>query len=171
MKRVISILIFLSSILAISQKKKETFPNSFLGKYSGTLEIFSKKGTQKIPMEFHLTKAEKDSTYNYTIVYNKSPRNYFLKIVDVEKGIYQIDENNGIILPASFHKNVLHSIFEVQGNFLSTRLAFNLNQVEFEILFSRLESKTITGGTSKEIPKVFGYPINVFQKATLSKKN
>ncbi|SNR17223.1 hypothetical protein [Tenacibaculum jejuense] len=169
MKKITCFLIFLSSLIVFAQEKVENFPHSFLGKYKGTLEITSKRGTQKIPMEFHLTKTEKDSVFNYVIVYDKSPRNYFLKIVDQEKGIYDIDENNGIILPASFHKNVLHSFFEVQGNFLSTRLAFDTKQLEFEILFTRLENKTTTGGISKEIPEVFGYPIGVFQKAILVK--
>lgn len=169
MKKITCFLILLSSFLVFSQEKGKTFPNSFLGKYKGNLEITSKRETQKIPMEFHLNKTEKDSVFNYVIVYDKSPRNYSLKIVDQEKGIYNIDENNGIILPASFHKNVLYSFFEVQGNFLSTRLAFDSNQMVFEILFTRLENKITTGGISKEIPEVFGYPISVFQKAVLVK--
>ncbi|WP_075341599.1 hypothetical protein [Tenacibaculum agarivorans] len=171
MKNVVTFLFLVSSYFLTAQNKATNFPEAFLGKYKGSLEISTKKGNQTIPMEFHLTKTDKDSVFNYILVYNKSPRNYLLKIVDKEKGMYNIDENNGIILPASYNKKVLHSFFEVQGNFLSTRLAFNANQIDFEILFSKLENKVKTGGTSKDIPEVFGYPIAVFQKAILTKFN
>ncbi len=162
-------MLFPFTLLSRAQEKSNTFPEHFLGKYKGDLEISSQRGTQKIPMEFHLTTTEKDSTYNYIIIYNKTPRNYLLKIVDQEKGMYNIDENNGIILPASLHNNTLHSFFEVQGNFLSTRLHFKKNTLDFEILFTKLDHKIKTGGVSKQVPEVSGYPISVFQKAVLKR--
>lgn len=169
MRKLFYILGFLFSIHLTAQEPELTFPDSFLGIYKGDLEISSKRGNQKIPMEFHLTKTDKDSIYNYVLIYNKVPRNYLLKVVDKDKGVFNIDENNGIILQASFHKNVLHSFFEVQRNFLSTRLEFKNDSVAFEILFTNLKNKITTGGISKDIPEVFGYPITVFQKAILTK--
>ena len=122
-------------------------------------------------MEFHL-KATKDSLkFNYVLMYNKSPRNYTLVIKDKEKGIYEVDENNGIILPSKFSGNTLFSFFEVQGNLLSSRFAFYKDRLEFEILFIALKNKIKTGGTSEKIPEVTGYPISTIQSASLKKIN
>ena len=97
--------------------------------------------------------------------------NYTLIIKDREKGICEIDENNGIILPSRFSGNTLYSFFEVQGSLLSSRLDFSKDRMTFEILFGTTKNKTTSGGVSKDIPEVFGYPISVIQKAILKKVN
>ena len=152
-----------------SQEKTLTFPNNAIGIYKGNLQISSSKGMQTIPMEFHLKATNSPNTFQYILVYNNTPRNYHLIIKDKKKGLYEIDENNGIILPATYANNILFSLFEVQGNLLTTRLAFDKKQLDFEILFTRLKNKVKTGGTSKEIPEVFGYPISTIQRALLKK--
>lgn len=144
------------------------FPDDFIGSYEGKIVINNSKGRTEIIMEFHLKKTSITNKYDYIIVYNKQPRNYTLVVIDKEKGLYNIDENNGIILPAKLHNNVLYSFFEVQGNFLSSRLAFQKDLLNFEILFSATKNKIITGGDiSKKIPEVLGYPITTVQNATL----
>lgn len=84
--------------------------------------------------------------------------------------MYEVDENNGIILPTKFSNNTLYSFFEVQGNFLSTRFSFKEDTLDFEILFTAMKQKVKSGGVSKEIPEVFGYPISTVQKAILIKE-
>ena len=162
---------FMLSFSVLSQKKNISFPLNVVGIYKGDLHISTVKGKQTIPMEFHLKATSDSSRFNYILIYNNIPRNYFLVIKDKEKGIYEIDENNGIVLPAKYTNNTLFSFFEVQGNFLTTRLAFDKKQLDFEILFTRLKDKIKTGGISKEIPEVFGYPISTVQKAILKKVN
>ncbi|WP_298878847.1 hypothetical protein [uncultured Polaribacter sp.] len=153
-----------------SQKKSIDFPENALGIYKGTLVINSSKGEQEIPMEFHLKKTDSAHKFNYVLMYNNSPRNYTLIVKDKSKGIYEVDENNGIILPTRFANNTLYSFFEVQGNFLSSRISFSENELDFEILFSAKKNKITTGGISKDIPEVFGFPISVVQSATLKKE-
>ncbi|MFY0629837.1 MAG: hypothetical protein JXR05_05610 [Flavobacteriaceae bacterium] len=162
------VLFFICSSI-FSQKKKGVFPDDFTGEYKGMLIIDSPRGTQEVPMEFHLKKTDSIHKYDYTLIYNGQPRNYTLIIKDKEKGICEVDENNGIILPSRFSGNTLYSFFEVQGNFLSSRFDFSKNKMLFEILFSVTKNKTTTGGISKEIPKVHGFPISVVQKAVLKK--
>lgn len=162
--------LFLVISVGFSQEKKANFPEDFLGVYKGTLQIDSPRGKQEIPMEFHMVKTDSIHRFDYKLVYNGRPRNYTLVVKDKEKGIYEVDENNGIILPSKFKNNTLFSFFEVQGNFLSSRMAFSENQLDFEILFTAVKNKVKTGGVSKEIPDVFGYPISVVQKAILVKQ-
>lgn len=161
---------FLISTTVLSQENNSNFPENAVGIYKGEIHISSTRGEQIIPMELHL-KATKDvNKFDYVLVYNTSPRNYTLVIKDKTKGLYEVDENNGIILPTRFSNNILYSFFEVQGNLLSSRLAFSKNKLEFEILFTPTKNKVKTGGTSKDIPEVFGYPISTVQRAVLRKQ-
>lgn len=172
MKKTLLLLFVFSGLLFVrAQKKDFSFPEDALGKYTGVLHIDSQRGTQKIPMEFHLTKTDSLHAFTYQLIYNGQPRNYTLVIKDKEKGICEVDENNGIVLPSRFSGNTLFSFFEVQGNFLSTRFQFEEDELFFEILFSNTKDKTTTGGISKEIPTVYGFPISVIQKAVLKKVN
>lgn len=143
------------------------FPDDFYGIYKGTLLIKNAKGNQEVPMEYHLLKTDSIGKYEYKLVYNGQARNYFLIEKDKKKGIYEVDENNGIVLPTYLNKNTLHSFFEVQGNLLSSRAKFKKNELEFEILFTRLANKVTSGGG--DVPDVFGYPITTFQTAILKK--
>lgn len=170
MKQSIFFIYFLALIsLTFSQEKTTSFPENAVGIYKGVLHINASGRTQEIPMEFHLKKTDSAHKFDYILVYNKQPRNYTLIVKNKEKGIYTIDENNGIVIPAKFANKTLYSFFEVQKNFLSTRFEFSKNQLDFEILFTATKNKITSGGTSKEIPKVFGFPILTIQKAVLKK--
>lgn len=121
-------------------------------------------------MEFHLAKTDTIGTYKYTLVYNNQPRNYFLIEKDKTKGSYLIDENNGIVLQATATKNSLHSIFEVQGNLITSTLHFYPDYMDFEIMMSRISQVETTGKGTDEIPEVKVYPVPVVQKAQLYKE-
>lgn len=154
-----------------SQDKKNSFPEAYLGIYKGTLTYETKNGLASIPMEFHLQKTDSIDRFDYWLVYNNQPRKYSLLTIHKEKGLFSIDENNGIVLPVRFYQNVLYSWFEVGSNKLTSRLQFETDTIYFEILFSNLKNKITTGGISEEIPQVFGYPISAVQKAILIKEN
>lgn len=162
-------LLFFSISGGFSQEKGTDFPENATGIYKGTLVIDSARGTQEIPMEFHMKSTDSLHKFTYVLSYNNSPRNYTLIVKNKAKGIYEVDENNGIILPAKFSGNTLFSFFEVQGNFLSSRMEFLKDKMHFEILFTATKDKVKTGGTSEEIPEVFGFPITTIQKAVLKK--
>lgn len=164
--------IFLSMFFFLpcsAQKKSETFPDHFLGIYAGQLEISNPdKATISIPMEFHLLETDTADRYVYRLIYDGQPRNYTLVVDDLGAGKLSVDENNGIILPSKLVGNVLHSVFEVEKNLLSSRLAFYQDFVEFEILFSDTSRKSKTGENTEY--EIYGYPITTTQKATLTRK-
>lgn len=176
-KIILFICIQLIIVSTFSQKNNNNFPINFLGIYKGELHINSVKGSQTIPMEFHLLATKDPIKFDYKLVYNGLARNYTLIVKDQSKGLFEVDENNGIILPAKFSGNTLFSLFEVQGNLLSSRMEFLKNEMRFEILFTAIKNKIKTGGSpkaggkSKYIPEVLGYPITTIQKAILTKVN
>ncbi|MDW3192223.1 MAG: hypothetical protein R8G66_07655 [Cytophagales bacterium] len=119
-------------------------------------------------MEFHLLATDSADRFDYRLIYDGQPRNYTLLINDLETGDLSVDENNGIVLPSKLIENVLHSLFEVQENLLSSRIAFYEDHVQFEILCSNLSSKNRTGENTEY--EIYGYPITTIQKAILNKQ-
>ncbi len=166
-----SLFLFIFHLQSVNaQKKAEMFPDDFLGIYSGQLMIESPdQETVSIPMEFHLLETDSANHYEYKLIYNGQPRNYTLIADDLATGKFRIDENNGIILPSQLTGHVLHSVFTVEKNLLSSRLAFYRDFVEFEILFSDTSQKIRTGETTEY--EIYGYPIINTQKAILSRKD
>jgi len=51
--------------------KKVSFPQAYFGVYKGNLKITNPKGTQTIPMEFHLKATDSIGKYVYTLVYGE----------------------------------------------------------------------------------------------------
>ncbi|MEL7121805.1 MAG: hypothetical protein AAFO07_20320, partial [Bacteroidota bacterium] len=110
----ISIVLLFFSTLSFAQTDLNNFPNDFLGIYKGTLSIYNPNNElQQIPMEFHLLETDSTHRFEFKLVYDGKPRNYFLLVVDPEKGLYDIDEDNGIILKSRLQDNTLFSFFEV----------------------------------------------------------
>ena len=152
----------------------QNFPNSYFGIYTGDLIINTNKGVQNYPMEFHLQPTDSLGTYEYVIVYGKGEqqqvRDYTLKEKDVEKGIYTLDENNGILLESKVIENKIYFLFEVENSLLTTFITFNEKGLIFEIVATNTTQKIVSGGQNEETPEVFSYPINVVQKAVLIKQ-
>jgi hypothetical protein len=175
MKHLLFIVIVFLSFSAKAQDDTLNFPEDYLGAYKGDLGITNAKGKQSIGMEFHLTATDSVGIYNYVLVYvidgKPSPRNYTLKTIDKDKGVYILDENNGIIIDAKLIDNALYFMFEVQNSLLTTTLRFKEESMDFEITFTNTTSKTVSGGEGESKDYVVtSYPIGGIQKAQLLKQ-
>ncbi|PKH50610.1 hypothetical protein CXF68_07830 [Tenacibaculum sp. Bg11-29] len=144
------------------------FPDDFVDSYEGEIVINNSKGHTEIPIEFHLKKTSITNKYDYIIVYNKQPRNYTLIVIDKKKASIILMKIMESFYLLNFTTIYFIAFFKVQGNFLSSRLTFQKDLLNFEILFSATKNKIITGrNTSKKIPEVIGYPITTIQNALL----
>lgn len=170
-KKILFLILVIAANPFYGQELTKAFPDDYVGVYKGKLQYETPKGMTQIPMEFHLKKTDTTHVYSYWLVYNGQPRKYGLKIKDKAKGLFEVDEYNGIVLPARFFDNTLYSWFEVQGNKVSSRLQFDNNTIHFEILFSNTKNKMTTGGSSEGIPQVLGYLISAVQKAVLERQD
>lgn len=154
------------------------FPDDWLGYWVGQLNIYDENGLkQSIPMSLDNSKTDSSGVYNWAIIYGADSiagrRNYFLNTVDVTKGHYVVDEQNGIVLDAFLIDNELISVFEVMGNQLISSYKIEDDYLQFEILMFGSSEISITGDTiinNKDIPIVKSYMPKVVQKARLSKK-
>ena len=169
LRSICSLILLFITTLSFAQNDNNNFPNDFLGVYKGTLSIYNPSNeVQQIPMEFHLLETDSAHRFEFKLIYDGQARNYFLLEIDSEKGLYDIDEDNGIILKTRLQNNTLFSFFEVNGSMLSSRYAFSGDQIDFEILFTTLKAKEKTGEETGN--EIFAYPISVVQKAILKKE-
>ena len=147
------------------------FPLDFFGVYKGTLVIQNTNGMQEIDMEFHFKETNTIGEYQYTLVYimngNRQERLYKLIEKDANKGEYIVDENNGILLDAKLVNNTLYSMYEVQGNILTTTERFYKDGMDFEVTFSSKKAQNKSGTEGNSATEVVSYPITVVQKAIL----
>jgi hypothetical protein len=174
LKNFIHIIIFLSVFQISSQENLKQFPQDYFGIYKGDLIIINASGEQKIQMEFHLQPTDSVGYYIYKMVYifegNRQERNYTLIEKNRITGEYVVDENNGILLDAKFLNGTLFSMFEVQGNILTTTERFHENAMDFTITFSPKAQSNISKSTGNEPVDVVSYPITVVQFAKLIKE-
>ncbi len=162
---------------SISEPKPIVFPKDWEGKWAGELKIFANTGLkQTLPMELHILPIDTADAWTWTIFYGENKvtgkRDYLLKPKDVEKGIYQVDEQNSILLDAYLFDGKLFERFEVMGNLLTTTTELRGNNLVWEIISGSLLNTTSSGNTiqgTDTIPEVKSYPINVMQRAYLSK--
>ena len=174
------IIIFFLSLICCScnaQKidsviKSESFPKSWVGYYEGELMIFGVDSIKQVVTMGLNIRSISDSTYTWTISYlldKKDERKYELQVIDKQKGIYQIDEKNGILLEANFFNEHLISRFGVNKSLLDISYSKIGNQIHFMVISGNRD------GVLKEIeedsiPEIFGYQVFSFQKAILQKK-
>lgn len=138
----------LSFVRAEEEMKPAAFPESWMGKYSGPLNILGTDGpVQTITMHLEVAPSEKLGEWHWRLQYEGQPvRDYLLMEVDAERGLYRIDEKNSIILDAQRYGNELHSAFSMNGMVLNAVYRMTDGGVEFRIATVRMEAGATTGG-------------------------
>lgn len=162
----------------LSEKTEISFPESAVGYWEGEISIFQEKGlAQKVPMALDIFEIGESKVWAWHIIYNpgkeEDKRKYLLIEVDKEKGHYQIDEDNGIVLDAYLLDNKLISSFSVSNSTLQTINTFFEDQMVFEVIAGPQKSINTTGNmkvVEEEIPAVDSYKVSTYQRASLNKK-
>ncbi|MDX1904706.1 MAG: hypothetical protein SFU27_11150 [Thermonemataceae bacterium] len=169
-KFVFSLLLFFLVTLSIAQQKSSTLLKEWQGSWKGTLVIANpEKKLQEIPMELHILPVD-SLRLSWTIIYDKSPRAYELVAKEPSKGLFIIDEKNGIQMHAHLVGNTMISSFEVMESLLFSTYRLEKKQMIFEIISSSKKQSLQTGDIpEKEIPKVVSYPPMILQRAKLKK--
>ena len=158
----------------------ETFPATWQGDWSGTLDIFNGKGkVQSVGMsvEIHKIDTSKEGRYTFGLVYGSKEqdwRPYELVPVAPEKGIWKVDEKNSIAMESYLYGPKLLCWFTVQGNrILCTYEKTDDQTMIFEVFSGPETAASTTGNTQQgeeKIPEVKTFPFSVFQRAVLNKK-
>ena len=64
----------------------------------------------------------------------------------------------------------MYALFEVQDTLLTTFITFEKDHLIFEIIATKKENGTLSGGQNDETPQVISYPITTVQRAMLIKQ-
>jgi len=153
------------------------FPVSWAGNWQGTLEIFNAKGkVQSVPMwmEIHPIDTSATGRFTFGLVYGSKEqdwRPYELVPVDPEKGLWKVDEKNGIVMESYLYGPKLLCWFVVQGSrILCTYEKTDANTIVFEVMSGKEAPGSTTGNTKQgeeDIPEVKTYPFQGFQRGVL----
>ncbi len=155
---------------------KKNFPESWIGTYRGELQIYAVDSiAMKLPMTLDIQR-KNDSIYQWKLVYKikgeDDIRDYELKIQNQQKGLYQINEKNSIVLDATYKNEIFTSFFEVMQTYIVATYTKNNEKIIFEIISASNKNPKETGNQKFEnetIPKVTSYLVNGRQRAVLLK--
>ena len=169
-----------SNVSATSMSDSIPFPASWSGIWSGTLDIYHAKGkVQSIPMSLEILPIDTSTQGRYTfgMVYvskDEDWRPYELVPVAPEKGLWQVDEKNSIVMESYLIGPKFLCWFVVQGaRILCTYEKRGENEMIFEVCSGKETAVSSTGkGTheGEEIPEVLTYPMSGFQRGVLFRK-
>jgi len=157
---------------------QESFPYGWLGNYKGDLSIYGVDSVRmKLKMNLDIVKTSNESIYDWTMTYDfngkKDKRAYSLVVINKQKGRYQIDEKNSIVIDAYLHNDkIFTSFFRVMDSYVIATYTKEKNDIVFEIISGKSEPISITGNTKQgkeDIPEVAAYLVNGRQKAILKK--
>ena len=147
------------------------FPKTWQGTWKGTLEIYSPNGKviHSVPMELHIAPLISGRWTWKTTYDNKDIRDYELVTINAEKGQYQIDEKNDILLDLRLFGNKSFTCFEVDGYQIYDSYTFEKDTIIFELTSSAPGQETKSGTGTEGSPVVTSTPQIAYQKAILKK--
>jgi photosystem II stability/assembly factor-like uncharacterized protein/pimeloyl-ACP methyl ester carboxylesterase len=164
---------------AAAPATKPTFPQSWLGRWKGDATSGDGVNAQKFTTELIIAATEKPDRFQWTLIYDggsgHQERKYFLVAKDAAKGLYQIDEGNGIVLESRYIDGTLFSHFLVQGNRIITRDRLeNFGTADEHIsieMITSVDAQASSTGGKEGSPEVTTWSPSSIQKATLRRVN
>lgn len=178
MKKILIILLltainFPAAGFSFSNSLYSTAPlEEWTGVWIGQLDIKTSDGKSST-VEMTLTISETGTPGEWKWVTNyggKLTKDYILRSVDPEKGLYLLDENSSIVLDYFYSDNAFYNMFSVQKNILFSKYQMTNGEINFEVISAPSHSPNITGSESNETGLVDSYPVYAVQKAVLKKQ-
>ncbi|MFC4262781.1 hypothetical protein ACFOWM_07835 [Ferruginibacter yonginensis] len=173
MKKIIAILIITFITAAAFAQSTHTFPQSFVGKWKGSLQwLVAGKPTQTFTMQLHIKPTDTAGVYTWQIIYGddaKDNRPYLLKPIDTAKGHWVVDEKDGIVLDGYVLGNTYTGAFTVQNNTIVDTYRVENDTMFVSFLSINLNAKNTSGKGTDEVPTVTSYKIGSYQQGILQK--
>ncbi|MFZ4058248.1 MAG: hypothetical protein ACOYKE_08900 [Ferruginibacter sp.] len=171
-------LMLLAVIASAQQKDSTTFPANFIGKWKGEMQwMGSGRAPQTFTMQLRIMPTDSLNQYTWQIVYGDANnadtandnRPYILKPIDIAKGIWVVDERNGIVLDSYVHGNAIHGAFTVQDNTIVDNYTVEGNTMKVEFYSIKLSQPKTSGLGTDDSPTVSNYPIKSYQVGVLKR--
>ena len=120
------------------QNQSLSFPERCLGTWVGMMKIYRHNAlVDSVKVRFTSAITEKKGVYTWRTEY-LSPttpvtKNYQLKINDLSKGLYTLDEGDGLELPAYQINNKLYNLFKVGETWITATNEIRGDELIFEV--------------------------------------
>ena len=150
--------------------KPPAFPSGWVGRWHGNILAKSARGSREFGMILDIEPTDNQGRFRWKITYaidgNENVRDYELVTVDAEKGSFQIDEKNSIVIDALFAHQTLFTLFDVGGMVIDFRYTMTPEGIRVDVASSKPGKATETGGEGK-IPVVKNLPLEGTQRGLL----
>jgi hypothetical protein len=160
LRRAIRFGLLLAGLLACAStnwaQPASDFPQAWLGKWKGDLQIFNgPTTTQRVPMTLEISPTDTVGRWKWVMRYgDQDARDYRLILLDATAGLYDTDEQNGIVLSERFLGGKFISHFTVMSTTLVATYERVGETLVFEILIFSADQPRSTGLGTAEIPTV-----------------
>lgn len=169
------LLFFFGSILANAQENQEgkaEFPQSWTGKWKGTLKWYrtGSDSVQNVPMELRIAPTDSAGHFTFHLIYgaeSKDSRPYIIKPGDNGKGHWILDENNGILIDHYWVARKLSCAFTVMNATIITNTWLEGETMIMEFYSLSASPVSTTGKNTEDSPTVKSYGVRGFQRAEL----
>jgi len=173
------VFIILTGLIGLSPAiAQDNFPSDWSGNWSGNLEIYNATGKLTevaMLLEIHALDTSKTGRYFWGMAYGSKDndwRPYELVPLQPEKGLWQVDEKNGIRMESWYIHGKLLCWFVVSGS----RILFTYEKTGSDTMLVEVVTgaetvySTTQNSPSDAEPDVYevkSYPFSVFQRAVL----
>lgn len=166
-----------TSMLSAQDEAPPSFPQDFVGDWSGQLMIYTPAGVaQQVPMQLKIQPLA-DTAYTYTIIYGEDEeagaRPYIIVPGPDGPHHWVCDEKNTILLDGYYLGNIYQSVFTVQGTYLVSALEHRGDHLIYAIHSGKSEAIRVSGDAKHEgedIPAVESFKVSGFQRAILTRQ-
>jgi hypothetical protein len=151
------------------------FPESWAGVWSGQVQAHGPQGLiEQFAMQLTIAPTDSPGRFDWRMVLTNpsgaQEQPFSLLAVDRALGRFAIDENNGVIVDASWIDNALYSHFDVAGARVQIRylrrVLPGIDELIVEMTTARVEDSHPTGGNNGA-PEVVSMPLRSVQRAIL----
>jgi len=174
--KILLIIFLIQNICNAQGGKPVKLLGDWFGEWKGILEINNSNGNKNIiEMELKISETDTAGVWLWEISYGegekKEVRKYLLRKVDSEKGQYELDERNSILLDfyCEDYKS-FYSSFKIDGNIINSEYHLTEGEIKYRLISSseKLVNINTENGNGSKI--MYSYPVEVIQQATLIKK-
>ncbi len=174
-ERIAFTIALIGGLLTFSAHAQSDFPAKWKGRWKGKIAWYKTGADTATMIDTQLKIFPTDSAHKWTwqLIYGNAgqdDRPYTLIAKDTSKGLWTIDENNGIVLSQYWVGNRFTGIFTVQGTTILNNYYLDKDELVVEFYVVAQQSSYTSGKGTTDIPFVDSYPVKAIQRGRLTRE-
>jgi len=171
--------VILSAMAAGAQPAPAAFPDAWIGHWEGTLVTLRPPDSvrNRIPISLEIARERSGDAYTWRTIFNADTvgglRPYRLLVEDAARGLFAVDERNGVVLDETYIGGVLTSVFRVQTRVLESRYSLRGDTLTHELSWwEAAPTRTVrgSGANAEGGGEITSYRVLGMQRATFVRR-